>query len=121
MKSTIFASVSLAALLALAPVASAQTTSTPPTKAATKTAPVKAAPAQTDNKGWIGLNIETKKGAAVGSVVDVIPATGKVKEIHVKIGADTVKFTAKQVTKKGDKLVTSLSAAQLKKLPKVKA
>ena len=118
MKTTLFASISLATLLAVAPAMAQQSgTATTQAKPVAKTAPAKTA---TDNKAWVGLPVENKAGQKIGTVVDVLPASGKVTEIHAKIGSDTVKLKAKQVTKKDGKVIVSLTDAQLKKLPKVK-
>ncbi len=79
----------------------------------------KAKKAPVSNADWANLPIENKKGEQIGTVVEAVPATGKVKSIVAKIGDETVKISAKKAKRKGDKVVVSLSAKQLKKLPKV--
>jgi hypothetical protein len=86
----------------------------------TKAKTTKAKKAPVSNADWANLPIENKKGEQVGTVVEAVPATGKVKSIVAKIGDETVKISAKKAKRKGDKVVVSLSAKQMKKLAKVK-
>lgn len=106
---------------AKAPAKKAKETKAKATKAkAAKAKTTKAKKAPVSNADWANLPIENKKGEQIGTVVEAVPATGRVKSIVAKIGDETVKISAKKAKRKGDKVVVKLSAKQLKKLPKVK-
>ncbi|MEJ2123938.1 MAG: hypothetical protein P8Y67_01605 [Alphaproteobacteria bacterium] len=139
MNTKLFTGLSLAILLAFSPAVAAEKAEKKPAEATATTkaqakdttkskakAPVKKAKAKkakkapVSNADWAGLPVENKKGEKLGEVVEAVPAKGKVKSIIAKLGDNTVKISAKKAKRKGDKVVVSLSAKQLKKLPKVK-
>lgn len=79
-----------------------------------------------DYSTWVGMPLESIDGQQVGKIADVVVSTGgAAPEIHADIGgfwgfgARRIKIRPAQITQRGDKVVVSLTKAELDQLPEV--